>query len=114
MAENTKIDVKSNEKHSTVVSKTTSSRSATISELLEGSEPLDWLLMTTGILGGIGTGACLPIFCILLGQLLDNLNKGSGIKDAVNNICLIFIYLAIGNIISGTAQVIGWTYAGER
>lgn len=42
--------------------------------MLDNAEPYDILLMCLGTFGGLITGASIPIFNVLFGQILDELN----------------------------------------
>jgi ATP-binding cassette subfamily B (MDR/TAP) protein 1 len=71
--------------------------------------------MTFGTLGGIGTGCALPIFNVLFGKMLDNLNSSGGsFSDGINQLCILFIYIAAGALITGFIQVYFWSIAGDR
>ena len=93
---------------------TPTTKSATFFELFSEADILDYGLMALGTIGALGTGAALPIFCILFGQILDNLNKGGALQDAVDRIVILFIILACGNLVVSFVQVVGWTITGER
>ena len=93
---------------------TPTTKSATVFELFGEADILDYGLMALGTIGALGTGAALPIFCILFGQILDNLNKGGALQDAVDRIVILFIILACGNLVVSFVQVVGWTITGER
>jgi hypothetical protein len=64
--------------------------------------------MFFGTLGGIVTGASIPLFNVLFGKMLDNLNDGdpNSFQKGVNDLALIFVYVAIANIFSGLLQVL--------
>jgi ATP-binding cassette subfamily B (MDR/TAP) protein 1 len=89
-------------------------RSATFSELFAEADTLDYILMTLATFGALGTGASLPVFCILFGQMLDKLNAGGTIQEAVNYVVILFVIVACCNIAVSFVQVVGWTVAGER
>ena len=93
---------------------TPTTKPATFFELFSEADVLDYCLMTLGTIGAVGTGAALPIFCILFGQILDNLNKGGDLQEAVDRILILFIILAAGNLVVSFVQVVGWTITGER
>ena len=66
------------------------------------------------VLGALGVGALIPLFCILFGRVSDKLNGGGSIQDEVNKIVILFVVVAAGNILVGYLQVVGWSVAGER
>jgi hypothetical protein len=66
-------------------------RTATSAELFADADATDYMFMLLGGVGSLGTGAAMPVFCILFGQVLDKLNQGFDLQAAVNNICVLFI-----------------------
>jgi hypothetical protein len=71
----------------------------------------DTVLMILGTLGGAAVGVSLPLFNVLFGQILDKLNGDSGsFAEKINTLCLIMVYVAIGNLFAGFAQVINPLY----
>ena len=47
-------------------------------------------------------GVSIPIFNVLFGKMLDNLNDpGASFQGTINDLCLIFVYIGLGNILSG-------------
>ena len=54
-----------------------STPTATLAELFSTAEPLDYLLMFVGTIGGLISGISLPFFNVLFGQMLDALNSGN-------------------------------------
>jgi len=58
-----------------------------ISELYQFAEPVDYALMFFGTLGAIGAGFCQPVFCLLFGTAMDNLNSGD-IQTQINKLCV--------------------------
>ena len=94
------------------ISKTT--KAATFFELFSEADVTDCCLMALGTIGALGTGAALPVFCILFGQVLDKLNSGGDLQAAVTAVVILFIILACGNLVVSSVQVVGWTISGER
>jgi ATP-binding cassette subfamily B (MDR/TAP) protein 1 len=91
------------------------SRSASIRELLHTAEPLDYLLMFWGVIGGIITGFSIPFFNILFGRMLDALNSDpNSFSERIGKISIAFVITAVVNLVSGTLQVFCWTMTGER
>ena len=93
---------------------TPTTKSATVFELFGEADILDYGLMALGTIGALGTGAALPVFCILFGQILDNLNSGGNLQQEVDKVVILFIILACGNLVVSFVQVVGWTITGER
>lgn len=94
------------------INKTT--KPATFFELFGEADFYDCCLIALGTIGAMGTGAALPVFCILFGQVLDKLNDGGDLQEAVNKVVILFIILACGNLVVSFVQVVGWTISGER
>jgi ATP-binding cassette, subfamily B (MDR/TAP), member 1 len=90
------------------------SSSASFRELFREADAMDYALMFIGTIGALGTGASLPVFCILFGRMLDKLNDGGSIQESVNSVVILFIIVACGNIVVSFVQVVGWTISGER
>jgi ATP-binding cassette, subfamily B (MDR/TAP), member 1 len=93
---------------------TPTTKPATFFELFSEADILDYGLMALGTIGALGTGAALPVFCILFGQILDNLNKGGNLQQEVDKVVILFVILACGNLVVSFVQVVGWTITGER
>jgi hypothetical protein len=74
--------------------------------MYNNAEGIDYLYMFLGSLGAMVTGISFPIFSVLMGQMLDNLNDSpNSFSDAVAKICIIFCILAGINIFAGFFQV---------
>eukprot|EP01033_Poteriospumella_lacustris_P014692 gene14693-10505_t len=79
------------------------------------AEPYDYLLMFMGTFGGIVTGASIPIFNVLFGQILDELNGDPDAFDkGISQLCINFVIVAAANLLSGFCQVYCWSATGER
>ncbi|RYG70372.1 hypothetical protein EON64_00320 [archaeon] len=64
------------------------------------------MLMVLGTLGGIVTGVSIPLFNVLFGRIIDELNKNpNGFTEAINRLCLSFLVVACANLFSGFLQV---------
>lgn len=97
-------DVKLDKKNSQVnVSKNNSANStASFAELFSLATPYDIVLMILGVIGSMGTGVSIPIFNVLFGKMLDNLNApGVSFESVISDLCLVFVYIGIANIFAG-------------
>ena len=98
MKETTKkeeIAIKVDKEEDTVIKN--HNQTATFGELFSQAEPHDYLLMALGVIGGLGTGASLPIFNILFGKILDALNNDpSSFSTAIDTLSLDFLYIGLG------------------
>lgn len=112
MAEKTKEESVVVKAEDTKITPTT--KPATFFELFGEADILDYGLMALGTIGALGTGAALPVFCILFGQILDNLNSGGNLQQEVDKVVILFVILACGNLVVSFVQVVGWTITGER
>jgi ABC-type multidrug transport system fused ATPase/permease subunit len=71
--------------------------------------------MAVGCLGSMITGASMPVFIALMGDLLNNLNEADlDFAKVINQKCIEFVIIAAFNVCSGFMQVCGWSIAGER
>lgn len=86
-----------------------------ISDAFHFATFIDCLYALFGSLGATGVGCAIPIFNIIFGKMLDNLNKGPGeLQDAVNKVAMIFAIMAGGALLVGLFQVYCWSTFGER
>lgn len=74
----------------------------------------DVLMMITGTIGGLVTGALIPTFQWLFGRMMDSLNSGANIAEAVSDVAIIFAYMSVVAFVFGHLQVWGWSVYGER
>ena len=88
-----------------------SNRAATLVELFSFADVFDVICMFVGSLASIASGCSLPIFCILFGTMLDTLNKGGSIKDAVDKVVIDFVVIAALNLLVGFLQVCNFKYS---
>ena len=64
--------------------------------------PFDIILMILGFFGSFSVGVAQPIFNLVLGKFLDKLNEpGANFQNAINELCLIFVYIGIAIIFFG-------------
>lgn len=83
--------------------------------MFSNADNYDYLLMTIGTLGGVGTGCALPIFNVIFGKMLDGLNSsGNNFSAEIDRLCIIFVIIAAGALFTGYAQVYFWSITGER
>jgi hypothetical protein len=61
---------------------------ATLSELLQFAEPIDYFLMIIGSIAACLSGFCQPAFCLLFGFALDDLHSGDSISKRINLLCI--------------------------
>lgn len=72
-----------------------------------------WLIVL-GTLGAIAAGACLPLFSIIFGEVLDTLNEtNADIMDAIVKLALYFVYLGIGVFVTSWMELSFWMIAAE-
>ena len=83
-------------------SENASKQTATFKELFSLATPVDIMLMIAGSIGSIGMGVAMPIFNILFGQIINQLNySGSSFETIVGQLCIIFVYVGMGTIFFG-------------
>lgn len=69
-------------------------------------EPYDYLLVVVGTISAIITGVTTPVFNLLLGKVIDALNKSPDtFGSEVNTLCIYFTIVACFNIVAGFLQV---------
>jgi hypothetical protein len=77
----------------------------------------EYFIMIIGLLGSMGAGCSLPLFAILFGDTINNLgprNNGlANFQATISDLCLKFLYVAIGVFVAGTLMIWLWTYAGR-
>lgn len=104
-ASDTKMTKSTNEISQTNVTKAqanSSANTASLAELFSLATPFDIILMILGVIGSMGTGVSIPIFNVLFGKMLDNLNSpGVSFESVISDLCLIFVYIGIANMLAG-------------
>ena len=74
--------------------------------MLINADGKDYFYMGLGTFGALVTGISLPIFNVLMGEMLDTLNDSpDSFEKAIAKICIIFVILAAINVFSGFLQV---------
>jgi hypothetical protein len=75
-------------------------------EILTIHEFYDVVLMFSGFVAAIVTGASIPIFNVLMGQLINEINdENTGFGSSVTLLVHALLALAVINLCSGTIQV---------
>jgi hypothetical protein len=81
-------------------------RKFSIRDIFQFTTKLDVLYMTVGGIGAMITGISIPLFNVLFGEILDELNAdGSNLQEGVNKVALIFAIFAVIDFFTGMAQV---------
>lgn len=71
--------------------------------------------MTVGTIAGVGNGACIPIFALIFGNLINVFgNEEVDLVSTVNQYCLYFLYLAIFTFFCSYALIAFWMWTGAR
>lgn len=86
-------------------------------QLYRGSGPIDWLLIVAGTIGAIGSGATLPGFTILFGDLINAFNPSGveiDLESAINAVCLKFVWIGLATIVASYLEVACWMTIGVR
>jgi hypothetical protein len=74
--------------------------------MFSNADGLDCFYMSVGTVGALITGISIPIFNVLMGRMLNNLNESpDSFQAAVAKICIIFVILAGITLASGFFQV---------
>lgn len=75
----------------------------------------DMILITLGTIAGIGNGACIPLFALIFGNLINVFgNEEVDLVSTVNQYCLYFLYLAIFTFFCSYALIAFWMWSGSR
>jgi ATP-binding cassette, subfamily B (MDR/TAP), member 1 len=86
-----------------------------ISDAFYFASPADYIYAFFGTLGAFLVGCSIPVFNVIFGRMLDNLNEGlDELQQSVNQVAVIFAIMAAGALIIGTLQVYCWSTFGER
>ncbi|KAJ8898766.1 hypothetical protein K2173_005085 [Erythroxylum novogranatense] len=86
-------------------------------KLFAFAKPVDVLLMIIGTVGAVGNGLSMPIMTLLFGQMTDSFGQNQNSKDVLHvvcQVCLKFVYLAVGCGVASFLQVACWMITGER
>ncbi|KAE9449261.1 hypothetical protein C3L33_18837, partial [Rhododendron williamsianum] len=93
-------------------------RSVPFYELFSFADKYDWFLMILGTVGAIVNGSSMPVFFVLLGDMLNGFGKNqydlSTMIYEVSKYSLYFVYLGLIVCISSYAEIACWIYTGER
>ncbi len=80
-------------------------------QMFANATGIDYLYMSVGTFGALVSGISIPIFNVLMGRMLNNLNDSpNSFQDAVAKICIIFVILAGITLCSGFLQVCAQQY----
>ncbi|KAK3037392.1 hypothetical protein RJ639_030154 [Escallonia herrerae] len=87
-----------------------------IYKLFAFADRLDVVLMIVGTLGAIGNGLTQPIMTVIFGQLINSFgtSNDSEVVDEISEVCIKYVYLAIGAGIASLLQMSCWMVTGER
>ncbi|KAL3520107.1 hypothetical protein ACH5RR_018256 [Cinchona calisaya] len=86
-------------------------------KLFSFADRLDIALMIGGTIGAIGNGLSQPLMTIIFGKLINTFGGSNGqpdLVDQISNVCLNYVYLAIGTGIASFLQMSCWMVSGER
>ncbi|CAM8933462.1 unnamed protein product [Rhodiola kirilowii] len=68
-------------------------------KLFAFADSKDYTMMVIGTIGAMGNGVCMPLMTILMGELINSFGQNQNTDktlQAVINVALKFVYLAIG------------------
>ncbi|XP_024022964.1 ABC transporter B family member 11 [Morus notabilis] len=78
---------------------------------------MDYLLMLVGAVGAVGNGISLPLMTVIFGTMVDSFGESVNTKEVLPNVsevCLYYVYLALGSATCALLQVACWMVTGER
>ena len=76
----------------------------------------DRVIILFAFLGAFALGGSMPLFAILFGNTINGLgpsNTGQGFLDNISDLCLKFVYVAIGMFFAGCFMVWLWTLSSR-
>ena len=83
-----------------------------IRDMFKFTTKQDVVYMCIGSVGAAITGATFPLFNVVFGKILDELNDdGSNFQEGVNKVAIIFAIFAGVDFFSGFVQVSAFPYA---
>ncbi|KAM2745612.1 hypothetical protein PS2_021317 [Malus domestica] len=106
-----------NNAQDTSKSKEDGTKTVPFHKLFSFADSLDYLLMSVGTISAIGNGICLPLMTIILGDLINSFGGAGntkGVVDAVSEVALKFVYLAVAAAALSFLQMSCWMVTGER
>ncbi|KAF5752776.1 hypothetical protein HS088_TW01G00694 [Tripterygium wilfordii] len=85
-------------------------------KLFEFADRVDAVMMIVGSICAVANGMSQPVMTIIFGQVVNNFGSSdsSDVLDQVSQVCLEFVYLAIGTAIVSFLQMACWAVTGER
>ncbi|KAJ8748661.1 hypothetical protein K2173_008106 [Erythroxylum novogranatense] len=86
-------------------------------KLFAFADPTDVLWMIFGTVGAVGSGFSMPLMPVLFRQLIDSFGQNQhnkDILDVISQVCLRFVYVAVGSGVLSFLQVTCWMITGER
>ncbi|KAH7847597.1 hypothetical protein Vadar_027922 [Vaccinium darrowii] len=91
------------------------SKSVPFYELFSFADKYDWFLMILGTVGAIVNGSSVPVFFVLLGDMLNGFGKNQAdLNTMLHEYALYFVYLGLTVCVSSYAEISCWMYTGER
>ncbi len=71
--------------------------------------------MFLGTVAGIANGACIPLFSLVFGNLLNAFgNQEVDLTSTVNQYCLYFVYISVATLVCSYALMAFWMWTGSR
>ncbi|KAH9295405.1 hypothetical protein KI387_038993 [Taxus chinensis] len=87
-------------------------------KLFSFADTYDLFLMSLGSMGAVIHGSAMPVFFLLLGDLINGFGKNQGntakMVDLVSKNALNFVYLGVVVLFSSWAEIAFWMHTGER
>ncbi|KAB2625083.1 hypothetical protein D8674_016743 [Pyrus ussuriensis x Pyrus communis] len=106
-----------NNAQDTSKSKEDGTKTVPFHKLFSFADSLDYLLMSVGTISAIGNGICMPLMTIILGDVINSFGGAGntkGVVDAVSEVALKFVYLAVAAAALSFLQMSCWMVTGER
>eukprot|EP01135_Chromosphaera_perkinsii_P011481 Nk52_evm6s2415 gene=Nk52_evmTU6s2415 len=94
---------------------------STFLEMFRFADGKDKLLMVVGSVGAVASGAVLPLFSLIFGQMIDDFGayeRGETDNDvlvsSIEDVSLYFVYIGVGGLIASYIQTACWMISSER
>ncbi|XP_059632043.1 ABC transporter B family member 11-like [Cornus florida] len=86
-------------------------------KLFSFADSTDHVLMLVGTIAAIGSGICMPLMTVLIGDVINSFGQNVNSKNVVHEVSKVsvkYVYLALGSGLAAFFQVVCWMVTGER
>ncbi|CDP05479.1 unnamed protein product [Coffea canephora] len=86
-------------------------------KLFSFADRADYVLVLVGTVAAVGSGICLPLMQVILGEMINSFGETLDRKQVVHEVSKVsskYVYLALGSGVASFLQVACWNVTGER